>query len=82
MQGLSYICKSVSVIHCISKLENKNHILIKIDKVISSNLALTSDLKINKLEMEYSLVMGYLQNNYQKLKPNGKVKVNFISVGN
>jgi len=63
-------------------LENKNHILIKIDKVISSNLALTSDLKINKLEMEYSLVMGYLQNNYQKLKPNGKVKVNFISVGN
>ena len=31
MQGFFYICKSINVIHCISKLKDKNHMIISID---------------------------------------------------
>ena len=31
MQGFFSICKSISVIHHINKLKNKNHIIISID---------------------------------------------------
>ena len=31
MQGFFNICKSISVIHHISKLKNKNHVILSID---------------------------------------------------
>ena len=35
MDGFFNICKSVSVIHYISKMKNKNHMIISIDTEIS-----------------------------------------------
>ena len=47
MQGFFNICKSISVIHPINKLKNKNHIIISIDaeKAFGKNSTPIYDLK-------------------------------------